>query len=212
MKTLIYIFSLLLVLNAHAQIQDSRYTEAMKNAMSLLEEATTGDNYTDAANTFERIAFTEKTEWLPLYYAAFGYITISMSTENSTTRDQYLDKAQKFIDTALERAPKESELYTLNVFLFSSRIMVDPMTRGPELVGKLYEALDEAERLNPDNPRTYFLRGMMLLSMPPEFGGGAAVAKPLLMKAKEKYDNFQPTSPFAPTWGKAETETELSKL
>jgi hypothetical protein len=134
MKTLIYIFSLLLVLNVHAQVQNSRYTEAMKNAMLRLEEATTGDDYTDAANSFERISMNEKTEWLPLYYAAFSYITISMSAENSTTRDQYLDKAQKFIDTALERAPKESELYALNVFLYSSRIMVDPMTRGPELI------------------------------------------------------------------------------
>jgi hypothetical protein len=212
MKTLIYIFSLLFVLNAQAQVQDSRYTEAMKNAMSRLDEATTGDDFTDVANTFERIAMNEKSEWLPLYYAAFSYITMSMSTENSTTRDQYLDKAQKFIETSLERAPKESELYTLNVFLYSSRIMVDPMTRGPELVGKLYEALDEAEKLNPENPRTYFLRGMMLLNMPPEFGGGAAVAKPVLLKAKEKYDSYQPASPFAPTWGKAETETELSKL
>ena len=212
MKTLIYIFSVLLVLNAHAQVQESRYTEAMKNAMSGLEQATTGDDLTDAANTFERIAMNEKSEWLPLYYAAFSYVTISMSTENSTLRDQYIDKAQSFIDTALERAPKESELYTLNAFLYSSRIMVDPMTRGAELVGKLYQALDEAERLNPDNPRTYFLRGMMLLNMPPEFGGGAAVAKPILVKAKEKYDSYQPSSPFAPEWGKTETETELSKL
>jgi tetratricopeptide (TPR) repeat protein len=212
MKTLIYIFSLLLVLNVQAQVQDSKYTEAMKNAMSRLDEATTGDDFTDAANTFERIAMNEKGEWLPLYYAAFSYITISMTTENLTTRDQYLDKAQKFIDLALERAPQESELYSLQGFLYPSRIMADPMTRGPELVGKLYQALDEAERLNPENPRTYFLRGMMLLNMPPEFGGGAAVAKPILLKAKEKYDSYQPASPFSPEWGKTETETELSKL
>ena len=212
MKTLLYIFSLLFVLNAQAQIQDSKYTEAMKNAISRLDEATTGDDFTDAANTFERIAMNENSEWLPLYYAAFSYITVSLSTEDLTTRDQYLDKAQKFIDSALERAPQESELYSLQGFLYPSRIMVDPMTRGPELVGKLYEALDMAEKLNPENPRTYFLRGMMLLNMPPEFGGGTEVAKPILLKAKEKYDSYQPASPFAPKWGKAETETELNKL
>ena len=200
MRTIISIVILLCVVGNHAYSQDSRYNQAMQDAMSRLQQAAAAEDFIDAANTFERIAMNEKGEWLPWYYAAYSYILISMNVENSNLRDQYLDKAQKYIDTGLERAPEESELYALQGFLIPSRIMADPMTRGPELVGKLYAVLDEAEKLNPENPRPYFLKGMTLLNMPPEFGGGPAVAKPVLLMAKEKYDAFQPSSPFSPQW------------
>lgn len=212
MKSIFSFLLLFFLLGIQAQSQNDRYTEAMQNAMSQLQQASTGDDYIQVANSFERIAVNQKGEWLPWYYAAYTYIIYSFPLENINLKDQYLDKAQKFIDAGLEIAPEESELYALQGFLIPAKIMADPMSRGPELVGKLYYTLDEAERLNPENPRTYFLRGVTVLNMPVEFGGGPSAAKPILLKAKEKFDAFQPSSRFSPKWGKEETEAELSKL
>ncbi len=210
MKTVITIilsFMLLMV-----QAQESPYEKAMQSAYNKLQQAQMADEFIDAANTFERISQNETSEWLPLYYVAYSNIVTSYSMEDAIQKEALLEKAQKHIDAALEKAPEESELHALQAFLYPSLIMIDPMTNGPVYVGKLYESLDKAERLNPENPRIYFLRAVTLLNMPPEFGGGSEVAKPVFLKAKEKFDSFEPALPFSPQWGKELTEEELSKL
>jgi tetratricopeptide (TPR) repeat protein len=195
-----------------AQSQESPYKNAMQNALNNLNQSETANEFISVANTFERISLTETSEWLPLYYAAYGYILTSFETENANQKDQYLDKAQQFLNKAFKIAPEESELFALQAFLYPGKIMIDPMGRGPEYIGKIYQALDDAARLNPDNPRVYFLRAITTLNMPAEFGGGPAVAKPIFEKAKEKFEQFQPESPLSPGWGKEINEAELSKL
>ncbi len=203
------LFSFILLMG-HAQ--ESPYEKAMQSAYTKLQQAQMADEFIDAANTFERISQNETSEWLPDYYVAYSNIVTSYTMEDAIQKEALLSKAQEHINAALEKAPEESELHTLQAFLYPSIIMIDPMSRGPEYIGKLYQSLDEAERLNPENPRIYFLRAITLLNMPPEFGGGPEVAKPVFLKAKEKYDNFRPLLPFSPQWGKEETEAELNKL
>lgn len=210
MKTVItVIFSFMLLM---VQAQESPYEKAMQSAYNKLQQAQMADEFNDAANTFERISQNETVEWLPHYYVAYSNIVTSYTIEDATQKEAMLEKAQKHIDAALKQAPQESELHALQAFLYPSIIMIDPMTRGAEYMGKLYQSLDEAERLNPENPRIYFLRAITLLHMPPEFGGGSEAAKPVFLKAKEKFDSFEPALPFSPQWGKEETEAELNKL
>lgn len=210
MKTTITIF--LTVLLFLAQGQESQYQQAMQKAIETLNKSVTPDEYIPLANTFERISTAEPGEWLPFYYAAYAYVVTSFEIESASQKDQYLDKAQQFLNKAFEITPQESELFALQAFLYPGKIMVDPMTRGPEYMGKIYEALDKATQLNPDNPRPYFLRAITTLNMPPEFGGGPAMAKPIFETAKEKFENFEPASPIHPNWGKEINEAELSKL
>ena len=191
---------------------DSKYLDAMSRAIEKMNSSETMNNLTDAANTFERISSSEKDKWLPLYYVAYSYIQISYQEQDVSKKDPYLDKAQQFIDMAFKIAPEESELFALQAFLYPSRMTVDPMTRGMEYMGIMNQALDKTIELNPENPRSYYLRAIVFLNMPESFGGGANVAKPLFKKAKEKFDNFKPASPISPNWGKEHNEMELNKL
>lgn len=209
MKTTITIlFTVLFLL---AQGQESQYQQAMQKALNELNQATTADNFIAVANTFERISTAECGEWLPLYYAAYACIVPSFEMTDASQKDQYLDKAQLFLNKAFKIAPEESELFALQAFLYPGKIMVDPMNRGPEYMGKIYEALDKATQLNPENPRPYFLRAVTTLNMPVEFGGGPAVAKPIFETAKEKFESFQPATPLHPNWGKEQNELEMQK-
>jgi len=210
MKTLITIFLSLVVLTANAQ--SKKYLEAMASAISQMESSETVSNFQQAANTFERISMTETGEWLPLYYAAYSFIVMSYIDQNVDKKDPYLDKAQQFLDKAFKIAPRESELFALQAFLYPSRITIDPMNRGMEYMPKMNAALDKAIELNPENPRSYYLRAITLLNMPESFGGGAEVARPLFEKAKEKFDKFEPASPIHPDWGKEINEMEMQKL
>jgi tetratricopeptide (TPR) repeat protein len=210
MKTII---SFLLVFGfAASGTAENKYLEAMTKAIEKQKSASTIEAFFESANTFERISQMEKTEWLPLYYAAHCYIVVSFMEPDNAKKDAVLDKAQQFLDKAFQIAPKESELFSLQAFLYPSRITVDPMTRGMEYIGKMNQALDEAIRLNPDNPRSYYLRAITVLNMPEGFGGGAASAKPIFEVAKQKFDSFQPKTSISPDWGKEQNELEMSKF
>ncbi len=207
------IFSILFsILFIHGQTQENTYQQDMQKTIESLYNSAIPDKYISAVNSFETISTANPGEWLPLYYTAYAGILHSFEIEDSGQKDQILDKAQQFLDKAFEIAPEESELFALQAFLYPGRIMVDPMSRGPEYVGKVYQALDDATRLNPDNPRPYFLRAITTLNMPPEFGGGPAAAKPIFETAKEKFERFQPATPLSPNWGKEQNEMEMGKL
>jgi len=192
--------------------QQNNYEQAMQNALEKLDRATTLSEFTDAANIFERIAQIETTEWLPLYHAAHAFTIMGFTEPDVLKKDLYFDKAQELLHRALAIAPDESELYTLLAFTYPGKITVDPMVRGITMVGKMNDALDKAISLNPDNPRSYYLRAVTLLNMPEAFGGGKAVAKPIFETARQKFNEFELPSPLWPNWGKESNEEELAKL
>lgn len=210
MKTLATLLFTIFILTANAQ--SAKYEQAMSKALENLNQAATNNDFINAANTFERISMNEKNEWLPLYYSAYANVVVCYVNPDKEQTDAVLDKAQNFIDQALKIAPKESELFALQAFIYPARITVDPMGRGVEYMGKMNQALDEAIKLNPENPRSYYLRAITTLNMPEAFGGGATVAKPIFETAKEKFDKFQPETKLSPNWGKEQNEQELSKL
>ncbi|HAH24056.1 MAG TPA: hypothetical protein DCL77_09925 [Prolixibacteraceae bacterium] len=188
------------------------YQKAMSQSIEKLFQATTIPEYVEIANQFERITQTEKTEWLPLYYASYAYIMISFQEPDNAKKDAYLDQAQKDLDKAMAIAPNESELYMLQGFLYPSRINIDPMTRGMQYIGKMNTTLDKALELNPDNPRVYYLRATMTFHMPEAYGGGAAKALPFYKTAEEKFNLFKPKTDLSPNWGKESNEIELKSV
>jgi len=185
------------------------YEKAMIESIEKLNQAKTIPEYVEIANQFERISNSEKGEWLPLYYASFAYIMISFQETENAKKDQYLDQAQKYLDQAMTIEPNESELYMLQGFLYPSRITVDPMTRGMELMPEMNKSLDKALELNPDNPRAYYLRATMTFHMPEAYGGGAARALPLYLTTVEKFRIFKPKTAISPNWGIEIAEAEL---
>jgi tetratricopeptide (TPR) repeat protein len=210
MKTLFTVLLSFLLMASYAQ--QGRYEQAMLNALEKLNQASTSSEFTEAGNIFERIAQTETGEWLPLYHAAHAWLIMGFTEPDLQKKDSYFDKAQGLLDRAFKIAPDESELYAMQAFIYPGKISLDPMGRGPALIGKMNEALDKAIRLNPDNPRSYYLRAVTLVNMPEAFGGGKAVAKPIFETAQQKFENFKPSSPLWPNWGKEMNEEELSKL
>lgn len=210
MKTLFTVLLTILLIASYAQ--EIKYEQAMLNALGKLNQAATISEFTEAANIFERIAQTETGEWLPLYHAAHAWLIMGFTEPDLQKKDSYFDKAQGLLDRAFKIAPDESELYAMQAFIYPGKISLDPMGRGPALIGKMNEALDKAIRLNPDNPRSYYLRAVTLVNMPEAFGGGKVVAKPIFETAQQKFESFKPNSPLWPNWGKEMNEEELSKL
>lgn len=208
-----FLFVTLTLVAIHVYCSNDQYTVAMKAVIETMFSSVTTEEYLQCANSFERIASAEKDKWLPYYYASYTYILFSnMEQKDLEKKDMILDKARELMDDAFSRAPDESEIYVLQAFLYSLRILVDPISRGMEYMGKINESMNRARELDPENPRIYFLEAVMVLNLPPEMGGGAEKAKPIFELAEAKFNSFNPESPISPDWGKTANEAELLKL
>ncbi len=203
------LFSCLLLVALGSSAQSEKYLAAMeKNLHAFDTAAKTTADYQMLANNFERIGDAEKTQWLPYYYAG-------LALANAGWADQKLDKdanstrINTFCDKA-EALDKNSEIYVLRNMSATQQMLVDPQTRYMTYGVKASEYLNIAIKLNPDNPRIYYLQGESMFGTPAAFGGGKDKAKPLFEKALALYKVEKP-KPMWPNWGKERTEEQLAK-
>jgi hypothetical protein len=185
----------------YASAQSDQYMNAMKTAVANLDTAKTAETLQQLSNKFQRIATAEKKEWLPYYYSSYCIANSAFLMKNKKMLDDYLDNAENLQKKADSLNPNNSEIYTLQALIYSSRIAVNPMTRGKKYGTLSNETGEKAKALDPTNPRPYLLRGQGLFYTPSMFGGGKDKAKPVLEEAMQKYATFKPASEIAPHWG-----------
>ena len=178
------------------------YTALLAAAIEELMKTTDPAQLRQSIAKLERAAAVAPQDWLPRYYQAHGYVRLGFATQGADEQDQLFDQAQAALDQA-RRLPGAdlSEVHVVQAYLLQGRIMVAPMTRAISLTGKVQEALDAAEKLNPANPRIYLVRGNDLKFRPKVFGGGDAAARPFYDKAQAAFAAFKPATPTSPTWG-----------
>lgn len=187
----------------------ANYEEAMKTNIEKMNQSTSSTALAELAANFQRISNAEKEKWLPSYYAAYCYLNATFFDNLEPKKiHEYLDLAQGEIDKVLKIAPKESEIYALQAFVFQLRIT--DMSKGYQYSSLANEAINSAEKLNPENPRVYYLRGSNIFHTPKMFGGGAEKAKSDLEKAAKMFETQKLKSEISPSWG-AEHNGQLLK-
>jgi hypothetical protein len=70
--------------------------------------------------------------------------------------------------------------------------------------------LEEAKKLDPENPRVYLQEGIDKYYTPEQFGGSKAEAKQLFQEAAKKMETFKPASSIHPSWGASQIKYFLS--
>jgi hypothetical protein len=186
-----------------ANAQTEKFVSAMEPKVAALDTTRDLTALTELANSFERIAAAEKTQWLPFYYAALcnvnlGYV--NAQTGNVGVVDALADKAETLLKSAEASTADNSEIHCLKKMIITLRVMVDPQNRYQDL-SKATEELELAKKLNPENPRVYLLEGQDKFYTPEQFGGSKTEAKKLFNEAVRKYETFKPASTIDPYWG-----------
>lgn len=209
MKTLkITLILLMLTIAASAQ---TNFETAMKKGLAELRNDTTAAQPLKSANYFERIATAEPKEWLPLYYAGYCNMIVAMEgKQTAAQKDALYDKAMELAKKADQLSPKNSEIVVLMGYITFMKMAVDANARAMTMIGQANAYFDHAIALNPENPRAYFVKGQSVFYTPVAFGGGGANAKPLFIKALEKY-NSDNKGELAPSWGKERCAYLLSQ-
>ena len=205
MKKIMFIaFVLLIAQKIHSN--DTLYYPLLRNSIDLAYKEYRLENYRQLANCSERILLVYTNEWLPYYYDAYAYANMSFIETNEGDKEMYCNKAQNLLDEVLRIKPDESELFVLQALICYARMSISPMINGPLYLPKAVSALNDAEKLDPDNPRIFYLRGKSTINTPKFFGGGKDAALPILEKALTVYKNFKPKSTVHPDWGKEDAE------
>lgn len=200
MKNLLLI---LICLSANfAFAQNKKFNTAMKKNIAAMDTSfKTNESILSLANNFERIAITEKDQWLPYYYASFLQVNYAFKINDPLKMDAIADKAEFLINKADSLSPKNSEISAIKSMIASCRLVVDPMSRY-KIFGPLSsQYLDESIRLDTTNPRPYLLKAQSLKYTPEQFGGGCGPALPLVNSAIEKFKYFKLKSDISPSWG-----------
>src|SRR6185436_18205762 len=156
MKKLFFYLCVLMSVTIHAE--DTKYMQAMQKAVTMLDSAKDEAAFQNAYNTFERIGNANPAEWLPLYYQSFSSTMIGLGQKENSKKDEYLDKASTLADKADSLSPNNSEIAVLQSFVNSMKITVDPMTRGQKYGMQSSMLIQKAIKLDPENPRAYFLK------------------------------------------------------
>lgn len=191
--------------------QEAKYTEAMQVGLKMFNGAKTSADYVAAANHFERVGKIAKTEWLPFYYAAYCQLINNTLLSDEDDKDAVLDKAIALEAKAEAINPKESEIFALKGYIKLMKIYVKPMTRMMTGAKSAMSDLETATKLNPDNPRPYFIIAQNTYYTPKIFGGGKEAAKPKLTAAAEKFKRFKPVNELMPNWGKERNAALLAQ-
>jgi hypothetical protein len=190
-----------------------KYYQKMGQTLPKFGECKTIDDYQNLANQFSVIANVEKEEWLPVYYEAQCFILMSfMENENSAKKDEYLDKAETGINKLLTLAPNESEVYTLQAFYYTGRLVVNPQERGQKYGQLSGQAVGRALGIEPNNPRAQFIQLQNEIGTARFFGNDL---KPYLAKAQQLldgWDNYKIESRLHPRWGKEPLEGLIKSL
>jgi hypothetical protein len=183
---------------------EAQFTTAMEVNLKMMDTATTAATYTMLANSFERIGTAAKTYWQPFYYAALCYTLMAADEMQDVANiDPLTAKAENYLTKAGEISKDNSEISALHAMIINIQIMVDPMGRFQNNSMQSGALLEKARQQNPLNPRPYLIQARTILKTPEAFGGGEAVAKPLLEKALAKFKEFKPDNLMAPNWGQA---------
>ena len=154
------------------------------------------------AAKLERAGAVAPTDWLPRYYRAYALlINVFQSKEDGDVRDKTLDQAEASLAQARKLHGDESELLTLQAYIYQARLGISPMLRSMKYSALVRETVEQAKKLNPANPRTALVEANNVYYTPSMFGGGAEAARPLYEAAKVKYAAAKVTNPLLPNWG-----------
>jgi tetratricopeptide (TPR) repeat protein len=201
------IFIVVILLSAHnVKGIDTLYYSVLRKSIEQVNKDYKMENYRQLANCSERILLVYKDDWLPYYYGAYAYANMSFIETDENSKETFCDKAQELLNEAMKIKPDESELYVLRSLVCFARMAISPMINGPMYLPKANSALNDAERLDPKNPRVYYMRGKSTMNTPKFFGGGNEIALPFFEKALILFRECKPKSTVHPYWGKEDAE------
>ncbi len=201
MKPLVKTLGLLMFLALPVCLKAQTMEESLSNTLMKMDSVQNLSGMMNVSAQLDMIAAKWENEWSTNYYAAYAKVIASFIVQDSKKKDLFLDEAEKYFGKIKAIDSQNDETWVLAALITNARIAVDGQNRGMQYGGIFNQYLAKAEKINPDNPRIYYLKGSSLFYTPEMYGGGKAQAKSNFEKAKELFAKESKTSVLKPHWG-----------
>ena len=140
-----------------------------------------------------------------------GWRLSTNPTLGNREQEDLLDDAEAQLKAALKLDPKFAEAHALLSGVYGIKISHSPMMRGMTLGPRSSGAVDEAIRLEPNNPRVLVSKGVGKFNTPGMFGGSVTEAEQLLRRAIALLAN-EPPARLWPNWGRFDAHVWLGQV
>jgi len=214
-KMILFVAASMLVATTFAQTE--KYMKAMQDKVAAIDTTWDQAKLKDLSAAFERIGDAEKTQWLPYYYAALCQVNMGLNMSQNGEKsgdkvDPVADKAEQLLGKAADLSKDNSEIFVVKKMIANLRMMPGEMARYMQYGPIGAEALENAKKLNAENPRVTLLEAEDKFFTPEQFGGSKTEAKKLFEEAVVKFDAFKPATTIDPSWGKATAAYFLGQM
>jgi len=210
MKKTILILSIALGLLVNKSANAQSVDTMLIQTYTAFDTAKAYPQWLMASNQFKLTAKQSPTYWLANYYAAWSIAVLSFNEPTKAKKDPMLDEADAFFAKIEPMDSTNDEVALLGALLAQARLSVDPMSRHGKYGEISDKYLAQVTKLNPNNPRMYYLQGNTKFYTPKLFGGGTDKAQPLYEKAEALFANDSQDI-HKPHWGKAVNEKMLAQ-
>jgi len=187
MNKIAVIFALALGFLVSTKGKSQTVDESLVQTYTSFAAAKTYPQYILASNQFKLIAKQNPTYWLANYYAAWSIAILSFQEPNKDNKDPMLDEADAFFKKIEAMDSTNDEVAVLGGLLAQARLSVAPAGRHGKYGAIANAYFDKVKKINPNNPRMYYLQGNSLFYTPKLFGGGPEKALPVYEKAEELF-------------------------
>jgi hypothetical protein len=210
MKTIKITVSALLIVCSIGCVKAQELNEELKQGYEKFNSPVIA-NKVVAVVQLDQIATKWDKQWAANYYAAYANAAIAAYLHDAARQDVYLDKADQYLSRVVSLNNAADETYVLAAFVAYSRFMIDPSNRWKKYMPIMNDNLEKAKKINPANPRIYYLQGIPVFHKPKLFGGGKNKAKPYFEKAKTLFAKQDASAIQKPYWGEKENADYLAK-
>jgi hypothetical protein len=201
MKSLFKTMGLVLLFALPVCLKAQTMEESLSKTLMKLDSVQNISSMMNVSAQFDMIASKWENAWSSNYYAAYAKVIASFIVQDKNKKDLFLDEADKYLEKIKTIDIQNDETWVLAALITNARISVDGQNRGMQYGGAFNQDMAKAEKINPDNPRIFYLKGASLFYTPETYGGGKAKAKPYFEKAKDLFAKESKASVLKPVWG-----------
>ncbi len=176
----------------------NKYEKAMGKAFGLMKD----QKFEKACSLFERISQAEAKEWLPAYYVSMLRTTAAFQIKDKTAMDLKIKSAEKYLNIAKKRSPKNPEVDVIEGLLYTAKIVFNPDVNGQKYSASVVAMYKKALSIQPNNPRAIYLLAEFNINMSKYFPMDTTPFYKELERAIGLFDTFKSKDDFSPRWGK----------
>jgi len=174
----------------------SKYEKGMQKALEQWQ----GGQIKEAIALLERIAASDKENWVPVYYQVFIEITQGFNNPQEAAVEEEIERNRIIIEQWLNKGGEE--WYVLKGMNETLELITDPMTKGMTQSPIINQAYEQAVALNPKNPRAVYSLASFHLNSAKFMKVDVDYYCKMLHKSIELFNQQTSEIPFYPSWGK----------